>query len=78
MTSLSIDDVRHVARLARLGLDEPELAQMAGDLLVGFAQSHHQAALDAWMPQFGRSPEQALANAPDPEDGCFRVPRMLS
>ncbi|MCW2925818.1 MAG: hypothetical protein JWM98_3222, partial [Thermoleophilia bacterium] len=31
-TTLSIEDARHVARLARLGLDEPQLERMAGEL----------------------------------------------
>ena len=32
MTSISIDDARHVAKLARLGLDDARLEQMAGEL----------------------------------------------
>lgn len=27
--------------------------------------------------QSGLNQEQALENAPDPEDGCFRVPRII-
>lgn len=32
MASLSRDDVRHVAHLARLGLDDHEIAQLEGEL----------------------------------------------
>ncbi|MEO6866507.1 MAG: Asp-tRNA(Asn)/Glu-tRNA(Gln) amidotransferase subunit GatC [Gaiellales bacterium] len=96
MTSLSIDDVRHVARLARLGLDEPELERMAGELgtiidsiskiseldLADVPPTTHALqvvnVLGEDVPHESLTPEQALANAPDPEDGCFRVPRMQS
>lgn len=96
MTSITIDDVRHVARLARLGLSEPELERMAGELDTIIDSIGKISELDlADVPPtthalevvnvFGEdepheslTPEQALANAPDPEDGCFRVPRMQS
>ena len=32
MTSITLDDVRHVAKLARLGLDDQQLERMTGEL----------------------------------------------
>lgn len=96
MTSLSIEDVRHVARLARLGLDDSQLERMAGELdtiidsigkiseleLADVPPTTHALevvnVLGDDEPHVSISTEQALANAPDPEDGCFRVPRMQS
>jgi aspartyl-tRNA(Asn)/glutamyl-tRNA(Gln) amidotransferase subunit C len=96
MTSITIEDVRHVARLARLGLDEQQLERMTGELDTIIDSIGKIAELDlADVPPtthalevvnvFGEdephesvSTEAALANAPDPEDGCFRVPRMQS
>jgi len=96
MTSLSIDDVRHVAKLARLGLDEDQLRSMAGELdtildsigkiseldLADVPPTTHALevvnVLGDDEPHQSIPTEQALSNAPDPEDGCFRVPRMQS
>jgi len=95
-TNLSIDDVRHVARLARLGLDESQLERMAGELdtiidsigkiseldLDGVPPTTH--ALEVVnvfgddVPHESLTTEEALRNAPDAEDGTFRVPRMQS
>ena len=96
MTQITIEDVRHVARLARLGLDEQQLETMAGELDAIIDSIGKISELDlADVPPtthalevvnvFGEDEphesiptEAALANAPDPEDGCFRVPRMQS
>jgi aspartyl-tRNA(Asn)/glutamyl-tRNA(Gln) amidotransferase subunit C len=95
-SSRSIDDVRHVAKLARLGLDEQQLERMAGELdtiidsigkiseldLADVPPTTHALEVVNVFgddePHTSISTEQALANAPDPEDGCFRVPRMQS
>lgn len=96
MSNLSIDDVRHVARLARLGLAEEQLARMAGELdtiidsigkiseldLADVPPTTHALevvnVLGDDEPHQSLGAERALSNAPDPEDGCFRVPRMQS
>ncbi len=96
MTSITIEDVRHVARLARLGLDEPQLERMAGELdtiidSIGKISeldledvpptTHALEVVNVFgddVPHQSLTTEQALSNAPDPEDGCFRVPRMQS
>lgn len=95
MTNLSIEDVRHVAQLARLGLDDSQLEVMAGELdmiiesigkisdldLDGVKPTTHALEIvnvfGDDIPHVSLTPEQALANAPDPQDGLFRVPRML-
>lgn len=94
--SITTDDARHVARLARLGLDDSQIERMAGELgailesigkiseldLAGVKPTTHALeivnVLGADEPHDSLTPEQALANAPDPEDGYFRVPRMQS
>jgi aspartyl-tRNA(Asn)/glutamyl-tRNA(Gln) amidotransferase subunit C len=96
MTKISIEDARHVARLARLGLDDEQLTRMAGELdtiiesigkiseldLEGVPPTTHALEVVNVFgddePHESLTTEQALSNAPDPEDGCFRVPRMQS
>ena len=97
MTSnLSIEDLRHVAKLARLGLDEDQLQRMVGELdtIIDSIGKISELDLDGVPPTthalevvnvFGDdepheslTPEQALRNAPDAENGPFRVPRMQS
>ncbi|MBC7461997.1 MAG: Asp-tRNA(Asn)/Glu-tRNA(Gln) amidotransferase subunit GatC [Thermoleophilia bacterium] len=92
---ISIEDVRHVATLARLGLDDAQLAVMAGELdtiieSIGkisdldlddvVPTTHALKIVNVFgddVPHASLTPEQALANAPDAQDGLFRVPRML-
>jgi aspartyl-tRNA(Asn)/glutamyl-tRNA(Gln) amidotransferase subunit C len=90
---LSRDQVLHVARLARLELNEEELEVMAGELsgvlghiekiselgdLEDVAPTSHvveiENALRADEPRPSLPPEVALASAPDPAQGGFRVP----
>jgi aspartyl-tRNA(Asn)/glutamyl-tRNA(Gln) amidotransferase subunit C len=90
---LSRDQVLHVARLARLDLDEQELERMAGELsavldhiekigelgdLADVPPTSHvvavENALRADRPRPSLPREVALASAPDPVDGGFRVP----
>lgn len=86
------DQVLHVARLARLRLDEGEVETMVGELsgilehvdrigrldLEGVEPTTHVVALEnVWRadePHRSLPVEAALANAPDPQDGAFRVP----
>lgn len=86
------EQVLHVARLARLRLDEGEVETMAGELsgilehvdriaeldLEGVEPTSHVVALEnvlrADEPHESLKPEVALAQAPDPQDGAFRVP----
>jgi aspartyl-tRNA(Asn)/glutamyl-tRNA(Gln) amidotransferase subunit C len=86
------EQVLHVARLARLRLDDGEVETMAGELsgilehvdriagldLEGVEPTSHVVALEnvlrADEPHESLSPEVALAQAPDPQDGAFRVP----
>jgi aspartyl-tRNA(Asn)/glutamyl-tRNA(Gln) amidotransferase subunit C len=93
---ITIDDVRHVAKLAKLGLDEQQLDRMTGELgtiidsigkiseldLADVPPTTHALevvnVLGDDVPHESLSTERALSNAPDPEDGCFRVPRMQS
>ena len=95
--ALSLDEVRRIARLARLRLSAAEEAALAGQLsaiLDHVAQlgeldvsgvepmTHALAAGDAAPPRPdvllpGLSPEEALANAPEREGTCFKVPRII-
>jgi aspartyl-tRNA(Asn)/glutamyl-tRNA(Gln) amidotransferase subunit C len=86
------EQVLHVARLARLRLDEGEVETMAGELsgilghvdriadldLEGVEPTSHVVQLEnvlrADVPWPSMPPEVALANAPEPFEGAFRVP----
>jgi aspartyl-tRNA(Asn)/glutamyl-tRNA(Gln) amidotransferase subunit C len=92
---ISPDDVRHVARLARLALTDAEVDQLVIDLGSILAHAEDVAALDltdvpptahplplenvlrpdAVGPTLDR--DEVLAQAPDAEDGRFRVPRIM-
>jgi aspartyl-tRNA(Asn)/glutamyl-tRNA(Gln) amidotransferase subunit C len=86
------EQVLHVAKLARLRLDEAEVETMAGELsgilghvdrisdldLEGVEPTSHVVALEnvfrADVPWPSLPPEVALASAPEPFEGAFRVP----
>ena len=86
------EQVLHVAKLARLRLDEAEVETMAGELsgllghvdrisgldLEGVEPTSHVVALEnvfrADVPWTSLPPEVALASAPEPFEGAFRVP----
>jgi aspartyl-tRNA(Asn)/glutamyl-tRNA(Gln) amidotransferase subunit C len=86
------EQVLHVARLARLRLDDDEVETMAGELsgilehvdrisvldLEGVEATSHVVALEnvlrADEPWQSLPPQVALANAPEPSEGAFRVP----
>jgi aspartyl-tRNA(Asn)/glutamyl-tRNA(Gln) amidotransferase subunit C len=93
---LSTDDVRHVARLARLALTDEEVEALRGQLsdILAYAEkigevataevpaTHHAYPLaNVWRddePHDSLPAEEAIATAPQPEDGRFRVPRIVS
>ncbi|HWP32539.1 MAG TPA: Asp-tRNA(Asn)/Glu-tRNA(Gln) amidotransferase subunit GatC [Solirubrobacterales bacterium] len=86
------DQVLHVAKLARLKLDEEEVDRMAGELsgilehvdrigeldLGEVPPTSHVVDLEnVWRadaPHQSLDRDVALAPAPDPVDGAFRVP----
>ncbi|MCJ7521335.1 MAG: Asp-tRNA(Asn)/Glu-tRNA(Gln) amidotransferase subunit GatC [Dehalococcoidia bacterium] len=92
---LSREEVQHIARLARLGVDEADLDKFSvqlSDILenfeilqqidtAGVPPTSHPVAVSNVMrdDQVAPSvtPEDILANAPQEEDGCFRVRAVL-
>ncbi|HEX6921328.1 MAG TPA: Asp-tRNA(Asn)/Glu-tRNA(Gln) amidotransferase subunit GatC [Actinomycetes bacterium] len=93
--SITRDDVAHLARLARLALDDEELDHFGAqlDVIIGAVSrigdldteqvppTSHALPLTNVMRDDevrpGLTQEEALAGAPDAEDGRFRVPRIL-
>jgi aspartyl-tRNA(Asn)/glutamyl-tRNA(Gln) amidotransferase subunit C len=93
--SISLDEVRHLAGLARIDLDDDHLARLVTDLdeILGAVARVAEVAGDdvpatshplpltnvfrADVVRPGLSSEEALAAAPQVEDGRFRVPRIL-
>jgi aspartyl-tRNA(Asn)/glutamyl-tRNA(Gln) amidotransferase subunit C len=92
---ITADEVRRIARLARLELGDEEalrLAKQIGDVLEHFA-SLADLDVDAVPPTSHAIPvpfperddrplpslpsETAMALAPDAEDGCYRVPKVV-
>ena len=92
---LSREEVRHIALLARLGIDDADLEKFSEQLsnilenfeilqrvdTTGVPPTSHPVALnnvirdDDVAPSF--APGEILANAPQEEDGCFRVRAVL-
>src|SRR5215218_3888987 len=88
---LTVDEVRHVAELAKLRLTEAEIKQYAGQLsaILEYAERLQDVDTSSVPPTPyilplvnvmredlsapSLSNEEALANAPDSEDGFFRV-----
>lgn len=93
--SIGAEEVRHVAELARLGLDDYEVETMAGQLgrILHYMEklreldteaveptAHVLALRNVWRedePGPTLSTDEALANAPEREDGCFKVPKIV-
>jgi aspartyl-tRNA(Asn)/glutamyl-tRNA(Gln) amidotransferase subunit C len=83
--ALTIDQVRHVADLARLALDDGQLEQLRGQLerILGYAEQIGEVVTDDVPPTSHAYPlanvwrEAALATGPAIEDGRFRVPRII-
>ena len=88
-TAVDAEEVRHVADLARVDLDDDEVAEFAGqfaDILSYFDELDEVPEVDA-DPDLvnvmradevreGLSQEEALRNAAETEDGFFKGPRV--
>lgn len=92
---LTVEEVRHIATLARLALTDQEQARFAEQLSDVLDYADRLQAVDTSeisptatvLPlQAPLRPDQArpcppqrtmLSNAPDQQDGLFRVPRVL-
>ncbi|MBB3112176.1 aspartyl-tRNA(Asn)/glutamyl-tRNA(Gln) amidotransferase subunit C [Paenibacillus phyllosphaerae] len=93
--SITLKDVEHVAKLARLTLTEQEKEQFTGQLnaILKYAEKLNELNTDDVEPTSHVLPvtnvmrddvvresvpvETALKNAPDDEDGQFKVPAVL-
>ena len=92
---ITLAEVEHVARLARLALDADEKERMRSqlDAILGYVEQLRGVNTDGVEPTAHVLPlvnvlrddevrpsypvEAMLANAPDAQDGQFRVPRIL-
>ncbi|MEZ0293799.1 MAG: Asp-tRNA(Asn)/Glu-tRNA(Gln) amidotransferase subunit GatC [Solirubrobacteraceae bacterium] len=92
---ITLAEVEHVARLARLALDADEKERMRSqlDAILGYVEQLRRVNTDGVEPTAHVLPlvnvlrddevrpsypvEAMLANAPDAQDGQFRVPRIL-
>lgn len=91
---ITIKDVEHVAKLARLNLNEEEkekFSKQLGDIL-GYVEQLNEVNTENVEPMAHAFPiknvlredkannfykkEEMLANAPEEEDGFFKVPRI--
>jgi aspartyl-tRNA(Asn)/glutamyl-tRNA(Gln) amidotransferase subunit C len=95
MAQITADTVKHVALLARLDLDDAEIAHFVVDLnnILGYVAkldeldtanvpptSHSLPLSNVFREDIVKpslSNEDALANAPDAEDACFKVPAVI-
>jgi aspartyl-tRNA(Asn)/glutamyl-tRNA(Gln) amidotransferase subunit C len=91
MSEPSVDEseVRHVAELARVDLDDEEVAEFTaqfGDILAYFEALDEVPEVEsepdlvnvmrADEVREGLSQEEALQNAPETEDGFFKGPKV--
>ena len=92
---ITLAEVEHVARLARLALDADEKERMRSqlDAILGYVEQLRRVNTDGVEPTAHVLPlvnvlrddevrpsypvEAMLANAPDAQNGQFRVPRIL-
>jgi len=88
-TAVDAEEVRHVADLARVDLDDDEVAEFAGqfaEILSYFDELDEVPEVEA-EPDLvnvmradevhdGLTQEEALRNAPETEDGYFKGPRV--
>ncbi|SEC62859.1 aspartyl/glutamyl-tRNA(Asn/Gln) amidotransferase subunit C [Paenibacillus sp. GP183] len=95
MMSITIKDVEHVAKLARLDLKDNEKQQFTEQLnaILKYAEQLQQLNTDNIPPTSHAMPlvnvmrkdeaksslplEKVMLNAPDEEDGQFKVPAVL-
>jgi aspartyl-tRNA(Asn)/glutamyl-tRNA(Gln) amidotransferase subunit C len=92
---ITLAEVEHVARLARLALDADEKERMRSqlDAILGYVEQLRRIDTEGVEPTAHVLPlvnvlredevrpsypvDAMLANAPDAQDGQFRVPRIL-
>jgi aspartyl-tRNA(Asn)/glutamyl-tRNA(Gln) amidotransferase subunit C len=92
---ITLAEVEHVARLARLALDADEKERMRSqlDAILGYIEQLRRVDTEGVEPTAHVLPlvnvlredevrpsypvDAMLANAPDAQDGQFRVPRIL-
>ncbi len=95
MTKITPDEVRRIAALANIGLNEDEIEPITLELgrIVQFIEQLQQVDTTGVVPtdqvtglvdvlrpdevRSGLTREQLLANAPDQQDGFFKVKRVL-
>lgn len=95
MSKITPDEVRRIAALANIGLEDAEIERMAGELdrIVGFVEQLQDVdtsdvpptdqvtgLIDVWREDEVKSElsrDELLANAPDQQDGFFKVKRVL-
>ncbi|MBT3398491.1 MAG: Asp-tRNA(Asn)/Glu-tRNA(Gln) amidotransferase subunit GatC [Rhodospirillaceae bacterium] len=93
--ALDTDTVRRIARLARIHVDDAELAPLADELnnILGWIEQLDEVDTDGVAPMTsvvemvqrlrademndGDRQEDVLANAPDPADAFFTVPKVV-
>jgi aspartyl-tRNA(Asn)/glutamyl-tRNA(Gln) amidotransferase subunit C len=93
--AISKDEVRHIARLARLELSDEEVEKFAAQLsqILDHAAKVRELDLEGLEPlahavdrvnvfredaaKEGLSREDALANAPEKENGFFKIPPII-
>ncbi|MBB6283550.1 Asp-tRNA(Asn)/Glu-tRNA(Gln) amidotransferase subunit GatC [Geobacillus subterraneus] len=95
MSRISMDQVKHVADLARLAITEEEAEMFTKqlDAIITFAEQLNELDTESVpptshvldmrnvmredIPAPGLPREEVLKNAPDQQDGQFRVPAIL-
>lgn len=92
---ITVDEVKHVAKLARLYLSDREMEQMTADMggIIDFADQLNELSTDGVEPTAHAIPvhnvfredellgsfdrEKLLKNAPQRDEECYLVPRVV-
>ena len=93
--ALDTDTVKRIARLARIHVDEADLAPLADELnnILGWVEQLDEVDTDGVEPMAsvadmklrwrkdvvtdGGVTDKVTANAPDPQNGMFSVPKVI-
>ena len=89
---ISAEEIKKIALLSRLNIEDDQIEEVGNDILAymdllnqvditDVAPTAHAVSMRNVMrddvPQPSLSNEKALSNAPEPENGYFKVPKVI-
>ena len=88
---ISAEEIKKIALLSRLNIEDDQIEEVGKQLndilaymdllnqvdITDVAPTAHAVSMRNVMPQPSLSNEKALSNAPEPENGYFKVPKVI-